>query len=70
MSMVANRAVLTTATRELSAQWGQTKNYWQDAKCAEFEKKYIIELLATVDTAAEVIDRLDKLVNKIKRDCE
>ena len=70
MSMVANRAVLTTATRELSAQWGQTKNYWQDAKCAEFEKKYITELLATVDTSAEVIDRLDKLVNKIKRDCE
>jgi hypothetical protein len=70
MSMIANKSILTTATRELAAQWGQTRNDWRDAKCVEFEKRYIHELLASVDTAAEVIDRLDKLVIRIRSDCE
>ena len=61
---------LAGLTKELRAQWQDTKNYWKDAKSQEFEHKYMEELVASVDRAVNVIDQLDKLVNKIRKDCE
>jgi hypothetical protein len=61
---------LSGLTRELWAQWQQTKDYWRDAKCREFESKYMEELLSTVDRTVAMIDQLDKLVTKVKKDCE
>ena len=61
---------LITVTRELWVQWQQTKAYWRDTKCQEFEHKYLEELLASVDRAATVIEQLDKLLKKVRTDCE
>ena len=63
MSMSANRSRLVAITKELSNQWQNTKESWRDAKAAEFEKKYMVELLAAVDSALLVLDQLDKLVS-------
>jgi hypothetical protein len=68
--MRGNGLKLATVTKELSYQWQQTKEYWNDAKSEEFERKYIEELLSNVDRAVAVIDELDKLVGKIRSDCE
>jgi thymidylate synthase len=68
--MKASGSRLAGLTKELRAQWQDTKNYWKDAKSQEFEHKYMEELLASVDRAVTVIDQLDKLVNKIRKDCE
>jgi hypothetical protein len=68
--MSGNGSKLTALTRQLSAQWQQTKDYWHDAKSHEFERKYIDELLAGVDKAVTVMDQVDKLVTKIRSDCE
>lgn len=70
MSLSANRTRLSMATKELSASWNQTKEYWKDAKSQEFEKKYLEELFDSVETAGSVMEQLDKLLNKIKTDCE
>ena len=70
MSMSSNRGRLLAITKELALRWEETKESWMDAKSREFEAKYIQELISNVDTAATVIDRLDKLVNKIRSDCE
>ncbi len=56
--------------KELRAQWLDTKAYWKDAKSLEFEHKYMEELLASVDRTVTVIEQLDKLVEKIRKDCE
>ena len=61
---------LSAITKELSRQWQQTKEYWQDAKSQEFERKYLEDLLASVDKTVTVIEQLDKLVMKIRKDCE
>lgn len=61
---------LRAATQQLSIQWAETKESWRDAKCQEFEQKYMQELLASVDRAVSVIEQLDKLVKKIRSDCE
>jgi len=68
--MRGNGLKLAAITKELSHQWHQTKEYWNDAKSQEFERKYIEELLSNVDRAVGVIDELDKLVSKIRNDCE
>lgn len=68
--MKASGSRLAGLTKELRAQWQDTKSYWKDAKSQEFEHKYMDELLAGVDRAVNVIDQLDKLVSKIRKDCE
>lgn len=70
MSLSGNRTRLTMITRELSNQWQQTKEHWKDAKSQEFERKYIKELLAGVDRTGPVVEQLDKLVTRIRRECE
>jgi hypothetical protein len=61
---------LTGLTKDLKSRWEHTKDFWRDAKSEEFERKYIVELVAGVDRAVNVIDQLDKLVSKVRSDCE
>jgi len=68
--MNGNASKLAAITKELSIQWQQTKEHWGDAKSQEFERQYMAELLAAVDRAATVIEELDKVVTKIRNDCE
>lgn len=70
MSLNACRTRLGTITKELTVKWEQTREHWHDAKSLEFEKKYMEELEASVETAVAVIDQLDKLMNRIRCDCE
>ena len=68
--MSGNGSKLMAVTKELSNQWHYTKEYWRDAKSQEFERKYLQELMASVDRAVAVMEQLDKLVGKIRNDCE
>ncbi len=70
MSMSATKMRLTSLTKELLLKWEQTRESWQDVKSQEFQSKYIDELVSGVDKAASVIDQLDKLVAKVRSDCE
>jgi hypothetical protein len=68
--MKASGNRLSGITKDLRAQWQDTKAYWKDAKSLEFERRYMEELLASVDRTVTVIEQLDKLLTKIKSDCE
>jgi hypothetical protein len=68
--MKASGNRLAGITKELRAQWQDTKSYWKDAKSLEFEHRYMEELLASVDRAVTVIEQLDKLITKVRSDCE
>ena len=70
MNIGANKTRLAAITKEITARWQETKNFWSDAKCDEFERKYIEELISGVDKAMTVMERLEKLSTKIKSDCE
>ncbi len=61
---------LEALTKELRVQWQQTKVYWNDAKALEFEQRFLVELFATVDKTVGVIEQIDKLMSKIRKDCE
>jgi len=68
--MNANGARLEAITRELWVQWQQTRQHWADEKSREFEQKYLQELVQSVDKSVAVIEQLDKLITRIKKDCE
>jgi len=70
MSLRSNANRLNMVTRELSNHWQETKNYWKDAKSDEFERRYLEELLGTVERTTTIIEQLDKVLTKIKSDCE
>jgi hypothetical protein len=68
--MSGNGSKLSALTKGLMLQWQQTKEYWKDAKSQEFERLYLEELFTSVDKAVTVIEQLDKIVAKIRKDCE
>ena len=68
--MKASGSRLVGLTMELRTQWQDTKDYWKDAKSQEFERRFMEELLASVDRTVTVMEQLDKLVSKIRTDCE
>ena len=70
MNISANGKSIVMATKELSLKWDATRECWRDAKSEEFERKYLAELTAAVDKATAVFDQLDKLVMKVRSDCE
>ena len=70
MNISANGKMLATVTKDLSRRWEETKHHWQDAKSREFEQRFLAELFAVVDRAVPVFDDLEKVVSKVRTDCE
>ena len=70
MSLNSTRTRLSALTKQLSLRWSETREHWQDAKAAEFEKRFLEELFNRVNVAAASIEELDRALTKIRRDCE
>lgn len=70
MSLSGSRSRLSALTMELSGQWQQTRSTWRDAKSLEFERRYLEELFVRVDRAIGVMEKLDEILAKVKKDCE
>lgn len=60
---------LVMLTRELMAEWAQTKQTWTDAKSQEFEKRFLDELVTALNAAVTNIDSLEQILRKIHADC-
>ena len=61
---------LGALTKELTHRWQRTRESWRDIKADEFQRQYLDELQTSVDKAMQVIEQLDKLMAKIRSDCE
>ena len=70
MNLSGNRSRLGAIAKELSLHWRETKNYWKDAKCQQFERKYMDELLVRMEKTVTVIEKLDEVLTKVRKDCE
>jgi hypothetical protein len=70
MSIRASGIRLTAVTRQILSHWQETKEYWKDVKSKEFDRDYMAELQAGVDQAVATIEELEKLITKIRTDCE
>ena len=70
MSTSASAARLAALTKELLGRWRQTREYWLDEKAREFDERYMLELESTAHSAASSIANLEKVIRKIRNDCE
>ena len=70
MNLSGSKNRLTALTKELSNRWEDTKNHWRDAKSQEFEQRYMVELFANVDRTITVMEKLNELLIKVRKDCE
>jgi hypothetical protein len=70
MNLSGSKNRLTALTKELSNRWEDTKNHWRDAKSQEFEQHYMTELFAQVDRTIGVMDKLNEVLIKVRKDCE
>ena len=68
--MSASQNRLVGLTNELRAEWEQTKHYWNDAKSREFEQRFLTELLSSVNQTINNIESLERVLGKIRNDCE
>ena len=70
MKLGGTKSRLAAVTRELSLHWTETRHSWKDAKSLEFQRRYLEGLFAQVDKSITVIEKLDALLEKVKKDCE
>jgi len=70
MTISANGRALAVATKDLLLRWEETKQSWQDEKAADFEQQYLTQLQTAVDRAIPTFEDLDKLVTRVRSDCE
>jgi hypothetical protein len=68
--MIGSKNRLMGLTKELRAEWDQTRQCWNDAKSLEFEQRFLNDLLAGVNQAIANIDTLERVINKVRNDCE
>lgn len=68
--MSGSKGLLTLATRQLQARWGETRFSWRDRKAQEFDDLYLAELMNSVVSALRVIEELDHLLEKVHADCD
>ncbi len=68
--MSASQNRLVGLTKELAAEWANTKQSWSDAKSREFEHRFLDELFTGVNQAVTNIESLERILNKIRADCE
>ena len=70
MNVDATGARINGLTKQLLVSWRDTKHYWRDAKCREFEQHYLDELFGTVESSGTFIEKLDRVIKQIHKDCE
>jgi hypothetical protein len=68
--MSASQNRLAGLTNELRTEWEQTKHYWNDAKSREFEQRFLTELFSSVNQTINNIESLERVLAKIRSDCE
>jgi len=68
--MSASQNRLAALTNELRASWDETKTSWNDAKSREFEERFFEPLIPAVNQAISNIESLERILGKIKTDCE
>jgi hypothetical protein len=70
VNLNAPKAKLVKTTKIILNQWESTKYSWRDQKSKEFEKEYLAALQDQVTGAMTVIEDLERILTKIRKDCE
>ena len=70
MSTQVSAANLNQSVQDIMMQWRHTQTYWRDVKSREFEHRFIEHLPDLVMKAKTVIEEIDIILRKARKDCE
>jgi hypothetical protein len=70
MSIRVSASNLSQSAKQLAAEWQLAKEYWHDVKSREFEETYLEVLPHAVARATIVVEELDRILRKVRSDCE
>lgn len=70
MALNNSKSRLNGISRELLKTWQETQELWRDQKCREFDTTTMQPLFDSVDHALAAMDDLDKVLHKLRSDCE
>ncbi len=70
MNLNGNKSRLMGLTKEISLRWAETKNHWRDARSAEFDHRFMQEMIPRVNQAATAVEKLEELFKRIRKECE
>jgi len=70
MNLQGNQSRLQGLSKELNRAWQETEDQWRDLKRNEFESNYMQPLFDSVENAVAAMNDLEKLLKKIRKDCE
>ena len=70
MSLQSNRSRLAGLSKELNRSWQETQDFWRDQKRKEFDESYMRPLMDSIENAVAAMDDLDKILKRIRRDCD
>lgn len=70
MSLSGNKSRIIALTKDLSVKWENTRTHWSDARSREFDERFMQELMQRTEKAVTMIDKLDELLRKVRKDCE
>ncbi len=70
MSLHSSRSRIAGLSKELNRQWQDTQQVWRDGKAKEFDSSYMQPLFDNVDNALAAMEDLDKVLKKLRQDCE
>lgn len=63
------RERLLGLTRDLLSEWQETRPAWRDRRAREFDRDTMQPLFDSVDRAAEAMEDLDRMLNRLRKDC-
>ena len=69
MSVNTSRARLDGALKELCARWDEAKTLWDDPVSRTFEQRHLAWLEPKVRVAVDAMDKMQKTLAQIRRDC-
>ena len=70
MNVRGSASNLVQATKDMVNEWEQTKSYWRDVKADEFAHQYLSPLPDSVARARAAMEEIEKLLRKVREDCE
>ncbi len=70
MSLQSNRNRLAGLSKELNRSWHETQDQWRDQKRGDFAEEYMQPLFDSIENAVAAMGDLDKVLRKIRSDCE
>ncbi|MDF1753463.1 MAG: hypothetical protein P1U89_11860 [Verrucomicrobiales bacterium] len=70
MSLQANRSRLAGLSKDLNRSWQETQDQWRDQKRNDFDEAYMRPLFESIENAVIAMEDLDKILKKIRQDCE